>query len=209
MSGPASTAGGPSRPAEQTGRVRKTAPSAGRAAVETVVISVAVGLLVGVAWRLIAPEVVVEVTDGNTALLPLEARRLFTVDAWFAILGGVAGLLVTLVMFTRHRHRHRPLATLAGLVAGGVLGSFVAWRLGRLLGPEPLDQRVADAADGARLPLQLDLEATGVLLVWPVVAVVAVLVITALSDDHTPWRRPRPDAAPISPDDRSEPWSPL
>jgi len=169
--------------------------------------SVVVGLLVGVAWRLIAPEVVVGVSDGNTALVPLEARRLFTVDAWFAVLGAVAGLLVTLVMFTRHRHR--PLATLAGLVAGGILGSLVAWRLGGVLGPDPLDERVADAADGARLPLPLDLEATGVLLVWPVVAVVAVLVITALSDDHTSWRRPRPDAAPISPDDRSGPWSPL
>jgi hypothetical protein len=154
--------------------------------VELLVISLLVGLVVGVVWRLVAPEVMVEVSDGRTALIPLQARRLFDVDAWFAILGACAGAALTLVMFTRHRHL--PVTALTGLVAGGVLGSLVAWRLGALLGPGAMAPRVADAADGAQLALPRDLEATGVLLVWPVVAVGIVLVLTALTDDRTQFR---------------------
>jgi hypothetical protein len=91
--------------------------------------------------------------------------------------------VLTLVMFTRHRHL--PVTALTGLVAGGVVGSLVAWRLGALLRPGALAPRVEDAADGPQLALPLDLEATGVLLVWPVVAVGIVLVLTALTDDRT------------------------
>jgi hypothetical protein len=151
--------------------------------IELLVTSLLVGLVVGVVWRLVAPEVMVEVSDGNTALVPLQARHLFDVDAWFAILGACAGAVFTLVMFTRHRHL--PVTALTGLVAGGVLGSLVAWRLGALLRPGALAPRADDATDGVQLALPLDLEATGVLLVWPVVAVGIVLVLTALTDDRT------------------------
>jgi len=185
VSEPAHTSDGPPL-AKHAGRALPAAPDSRRVTVELVVTSLLLGLVVGVVWRLVAPEVMVEVSDGNTALFPLQARRLFDVDAWFAILGACAGAVLTLVMFTRHRHL--PVTALTGLVAGGVFGSLVAWRLGALLGPGALAPRVEDAADEAQLALPLDLEATGVLLVWPVVAVGIVLVLTALTDDRTRFR---------------------
>jgi hypothetical protein len=182
VSEPAHTSDGPPL-ARHAGRARPAAPDSRRVTIELLVTSVLIGLVVGVVWPLVAPEVLVEVSDGNTALVPLQARRLFDVDAWFAILGACAGAVLTLVMFTRHRHL--PVTALTGLVAGGVVGSLVAWRLGALLRPGALAPRVEDAADGPLLALPLDLEATGVLLVWPVVAVGIVLVLTALTDDRT------------------------
>ena len=204
MSGVSESA--PPDAAQRTGRIRKTAPSARRAAAETVIVSLAVGLVMGVVWRAVAPEVVVEVSDGDPALFPLQARRLFGLEASFAVLGAAAGMLVALVMFTRHRHR--PLATLTGLASGGVLGSIVAWRLGALLGPGSLEGRVDGAPDGTLLPLPLELRATGVLLVWSVVAVVVVLVLNALVEDRTLWRVSTQGRAPVRTDDRSVRSSP-
>ena len=185
MSESARTSDGPPQ-ARHAGRARPAAPDSRRVTVEVVVSSLLVGLVVGVVWPLVAPEVIVEVSDGNTALFPLQARHLFDVDAWFAILGACAGAVLTLVMFTRHRHL--PVTALIGLVAGGVLGSLVAWRLGALLGPGALAPRVDEATDGAKLVIPLDLEATGVLLVWPAVAVMIVLILTTWTDDRTRYR---------------------
>lgn len=204
MSEPAHTSDGPPL-AKHAGRALPAAPDSRRVTVELVVTSLLLGLVVGVVWRLMAPEVMVEVSDGNTALFPLQARRLFDVDAWFAILGACAGAVLTLVMFTRHRHL--PVTALTGLVAGGVFGSLVAWRLGALLGPGALAPRVEDAADEAQLALPLDLEATGVLLVWPVVAVGIVLVLTALTDDRTRFRVGSASGGLVSRGGRSGPSS--
>jgi hypothetical protein len=189
VSDPADTADVP-RSAEPTRRSRRTTPGARRAIVETLVVSLIVGVVLGVVWRLVAPEVEVVVSDGQPQPLPLEVRELFGVDAWFAILGAVTGAVVALVMFTRHRHR--PVAALVGLATAGVIGSIVAWQVGVLLGPDALGPRVAEASDGDRLALPLDLDATGVLAGWSIAAVVVVLVMTALTTDQKRANRPDP-----------------
>jgi hypothetical protein len=190
------------QPADRT-RPHGAGPAARRVVAETVLISVALGLAVGLVWWLVAPEVSVGVRSGQSVLIAAEARNLFGVDVSFAAVGAVAGLLLGTAMFARHREH--PTAVLVGLVLGGVVGSLVAWQVGSALGPGPLGERTDGAADGVTLPIPLDLEATGVLLFWPITAVVAMLVLGALTPALQPPHRSPGDA--ISPGDRSEPSS--
>jgi hypothetical protein len=176
--------------------------AARRVVAQTVLISLALGPVVGLVWWLVAPEVSVGVRGGQSVLNAAEVRKLFGVDASFAAVGAVAGLLLGAVTFIRHREH--PTAMLAGLVGGGVVGSLVAWQVGSTLGPGPLGERTDGAADGVTLAVPLDLEATGVLLFWPIVAVVATLVLgAALTPRLPPRHRSHGDA--VSPGDRSEP----
>lgn len=190
---------------QPAGRIRPhgAGPAARRVVAETVLISVALGLAVGLVWWLVAPEVSVGVRSGQSVLIAAEARNLFGVDGSFAAVGAVAGLLLGTAMFARHREH--PTAVLVGLVLGGVVGSLLAWQVGSALGPGPLGERMDGAADGVTLPIPLDLEATGVLLFWPIAAVVAMLVLGALTRPLQPRHRSPGEA--ISPGDRSEPSS--
>ena len=58
--------------------------AARRVVAQTVLISVALGLVVGLVWWLAAPEVSVGVSGGQSVLNAAEARKLFGVDASFA-----------------------------------------------------------------------------------------------------------------------------
>jgi hypothetical protein len=64
------------------------------------------------------------------------------------------------------------------------------------LGPGPLGERTDGAADGVTLAVPLDLEATGVLLFWPITAVVAMLVLGGLTSPLPPRH---PEDRPGSP----------
>lgn len=186
---------------EEGTRRHRTAGAARRAVAETVLGSVAAGLVAGLVWWLVAPEVTVGVRGGQSVLITAEARGLFGVDASFGLVGAVTGLLLGVVMFIRHREH--PTAVLAGLVLGGVVGSLVAWQVGSTLGPGPLGDRTDGAADGVTLAIPLDLEATGVLLFWPIMAVVATLVLGGLASPLPPRHRALGDA--VNSAERSEP----
>ena len=153
-------------------------------------------------WWLVALEVSVGVRDGQPVLIPAEARNLFGVDVSFAAVGAAAGLLLGAVMCTRYRAPDRPARWSCARRRRWV--SLVAWQVGSTLGPGPLGERTGSAADGVTLAIPLDLEATGVLLFWPIVAVVATFVLgAALTPRRPPRHRSHGDA--VSPGDRSEP----
>lgn len=184
-----------------TGRrgARGRPPSTRRVIVETTLVCLAVGLLGGVLWRALAPQFSVEVIAGQLQPAGPVGESRFGADAWFAAMGIVAGALIALAMFTRHRHR--PVETIAALALAGLVGSVVAWRVGLLLGPEPVPAELEEVADGTSFEFPLALGATGVLLAWPIASLVCVLAMTLLGD-HRPG-----DDAEVSRDDRFEPWS--
>jgi hypothetical protein len=152
----------------------------------------------------LAPRFAADVVAGELQPAgPLGESR-FGADAWFAIISAPAGVLIALVLFTRHRHR--PVLTVCALAAAGFIGSVVAWRLGILLGPDQVHDALVDVADGTRLDLPVGLGASGLLFCWPIAAVVTIIATCLLGDDQSRWR-PAAGESAVSRADRSEPWS--
>jgi hypothetical protein len=149
-----------------TPQPRRGGSKALRAVLAAVAVCLSLGLLLGVAWWLVAPTPLVVVRDGAAFLANPESSAFIAADGWFAVLGILAGLLSADLVFRPYRQRG-----VAALIAGGVLASVVAWRLGHLLGPDELAARAGAAADGMTIEGPLQLRALGVLLAWPIAAV--------------------------------------
>ena len=171
-------------------------PGPRRVVVECLLAALVFGLLAGVAWYLLVPDVTVSVgDDGEPRLGTAAASGVFAYDAWFMVVGSISGLLLGAVLFTRHR-RESVVAAVAVAVSG-LVGSLVAWRVGVLLGPEPVEARATALDNGGTLTLDVGLEAYGVLLAWPIAGLVAVLAVSAWLDDRAPVSsRPPPPPPP-------------
>jgi hypothetical protein len=149
-------------------------------------IALVLGLVVGVVWVWVAPDVLLRAGTDGAYLDELEGGRVFARNGWFAVLAGAAGVIVALLGWVRHRHTPVPLVI--GLAISGLLGSIVAWRLGVAVGPESL--AVQQETLGGDQPLQapLRIDAPGVLLAWSVLSIATVFVL-ALFQRH-PRRQP-------------------
>ncbi len=173
-----------------------------RTAVLVAVSSMLAGVPVGVVWWLLAPlPQVVKRSDGIYRAGEGDESSV-AADGWFALTTLVAGVLVALVVYLRTRPGR--LGPLLGLVAGGVLGSVVAWRTGAMLGPDSLVSTAAGLKVGARFEGPLDLSAYGVLLAWPLGAVITYFAVAAGAEVTAD----EPDLEPISPVDPTEPYEP-
>jgi hypothetical protein len=156
-----------------------------RIGVVTTVVIALLGLPAGPVWRLISPREHyvkyggVAIPDGSTPI---------GIDGRFAVIGLVLGLACAVVAYLlAGRLTELPLAV--GLAAGGVLGSLIAWQLGNWPGRSTFEHAAHRAADGTALTGPPDVQAHGVLLVWPLVAVV---VFGLLDAADVAKRAPRP-----------------
>lgn len=148
------------------------------------------GVALGVAWWLVAPVARFEERAGTVVQLGQGSETAVAADGWFAVcaavVGVIAGLLAALLV------RRDRLVALLSLTAGGVLGSVLAWQLGELLGQAPVEARPGALEDGARVVGPLRLSALGVLLTWPMTAVMVFFGAVAGLDaaDHGDPARP-------------------
>jgi hypothetical protein len=133
------------------------------------------GLVVGVLWVWLAPDVLLRGGADDAFLDELQGGRIFARNGWFAVLAGAAGVVVAFVGW--FRHRDTPVPLLVGLAISGLLGSVVAWRLGVAVGPDSLAaQREALGGDQPlQAPLRID--APGVLFAWSVLSIATVFVL--------------------------------
>ncbi|MEU1176181.1 DUF2567 domain-containing protein [Streptomyces sp. NPDC005820] len=158
------------------------------AAVVTVAVAVA-GALLGVLWRYLAPSVplVGDVVNGGWVvyLKDTEGEQAIGVDGTFTLLALAFGAVSAAVVFAWRRRGGVPLVV--ALLAGGLLGSLLAWRLGVWLGPgSDVIAQAKAAGKGVTFSAPLKLGAHGALLAWPFAALVVHLGLTALFGPRDP-----------------------
>jgi hypothetical protein len=134
-------------------------------------------LVVGLLWWALAPVPRVVTRAAGIFLVGGETEVAVAADGWFAACSATAGLVAALVVFARMRRAR--LGPLLGLVAGGLIGAVVAWRLGVLLGPGDPQETAKGLAAGTQFDGPLKLSARGVLFAWPLVSTVAYFALTA------------------------------
>lgn len=149
-------------------------------------------------WWVVAPlTLVVKRPDGLFRAGGEADESAIAADGWFAVLALATGILVALVVHLRTRPGR--VAPLIALAVGGLLGAVVAWQLGRLLGPGALEATARGLPDGARFHAPLDVSAYGVLLAWPMGAVITYFAVAAGAESSASAADEAPDAAEVSP----------
>jgi hypothetical protein len=139
------------------------------------------GLVLGVAWRLLAPLARAQVVDGGVYLNGHQELQVAQ-DGWLTILLALTGVLVATVQAVRAREP-QPLRAVAALL-GVALAGVVAWRVGQWLGPQSLRRQVAAGSQHPVTPLELRTGA--VLLVGPLLFAITrcLAAIFSSGDQH-------------------------
>lgn len=138
------------------------------------------GLLVGVLWLWLAPRVMLVASTDAIRYVDPEGEQRAGADGVFALLALAAGALTALVAFLLTRRRGGGIAVAVGLATGGLAGSVVAWQLGMKLGPSTdVIANAKRAGQGVDFSAAIELGAPGALLVWPMTAMVVLLILSA------------------------------
>ncbi|MFD9127731.1 hypothetical protein [Kitasatospora sp. NPDC059571] len=138
------------------------------------------GVVLGLLWLWLAPQVGLIVKGDQLLYADPEGEQRAGADSVFALLAFGAGLFSALAAFLLTRRRGGGIAVAAGLAVGGVAGSLIGWQLGVRLGPtSDLVGRARQLGEGGRFSAPLELGAHGALLVWPITAMVVLLVLSA------------------------------
>lgn len=164
-------------------------PSRRRGAVVTIGGFLVLGLVVGWLWSVLAEPAAYSVTRDGAVMGETEAANQFGVNVAFAWLGALVAVLwggICAFWFAGHGWPH-VISTLLGALAASAL----AWRLGILFGPPPPEPVVKAAEVGSKVPMQVRVDSYGVLLAWPIAALIGLLVVVTWiapndGDDVTP-----------------------
>jgi hypothetical protein len=138
--------------------------------------SLVAGLVAGVAWRYLAPLVqgVVSITDGERSAFYAnpETKGFVGQDGVFAICGVAAAALLAGAAFLWFRKR-APIGAGLALGGAGIGAAYLASWFGTWLGPGrgSIVASAQNVPNNGTFDLPLRLSATGVIWLWPAVAV--------------------------------------
>ncbi|ROR92016.1 hypothetical protein EDD33_2897 [Nocardioides aurantiacus] len=136
--------------------------------------SLAAGVVGALVWWQVTPLPQATATPDGPALTARELAGQVAVDGWFAVVAAVLGLVSGVVLLAWRRRD--PLLSVALVVLGAALAAQVATRLGGVLGPADPATVLDGRAEGAQAPLQLALQAPGLVWVWPAAAALGALL---------------------------------
>lgn len=160
-----------------------------RAALLVVLGCVLLAAPVGLLWAALTPRVQVTSQDGAVSVPDPTTSAFIATDGVFLLVVLVVGLVVGLAAALAGRRR--PFGTVLGLALGGLLAAELARRTGALVGRDQAEALLAAGADGAfELPPRV--RSWPVLVGWPVAALVAHAVVTAVPLGQVWWRRNNP-----------------
>jgi hypothetical protein len=147
--------------------------------VPLVVLAVA-GVVAGLVWPFLVPDVQLRMTEvGPYPASEQDAGLLASMDGWYAVLGGGAGVMLGAVLGTVYL-RHG-LVTVFALLVGGLVAAVVSFVTGSLVANGAVVLRwEPDLPMGALAPAPLTLRAWGFLLVWPIAALMPLLPLAWL-----------------------------
>jgi hypothetical protein len=149
--------------------------SVGEDAIAFAVVTAAGVLLafgVGALWRAFAPAVLAVVEQGGVYYAAPEGKTFIARDGWFAAFACLAAVLLALFAFLRHR-RVGGLGAALALAVGGIAGGYLAAWFAAVVGPGggSIPAAAHGVPDGSSFELPMSLRATGVIWLWPAVAV--------------------------------------
>ena len=140
------------------------------------------GITAGALWYWIVPLPTYAVTsEGFAATSERGLADYVAGDAWFVLIGLVLGVVSGLLCWRWFGGLGWPVVPLA--VAGSLTMGLLCWLVGWLLGPGPLEQRVAAAHSGEVLAIELTVRGPVALLVWPFAACLVLMLLSALTAD--------------------------
>lgn len=143
-----------------------------RACVVIALIAVVLAFPVGALWRWISPPVLGVYSQHVAYYAAPEGKTFIARDGWFALLASIAAILVSAFAFVRYR-KGPSAGAAVGLAGGGLAAGYLAAWFGAYIGPGQgsAARAVAHVADGSTFDLPLTVRATGVIWLWPAVAV--------------------------------------
>jgi len=155
----------------------------------TVVIDL-VGVLVGVLWWWWSPVAEIKVSADGAYFVNPVPHEFIAADIRFALLSGLFGVAVGLVVHRVLRGNDR--GAVALLALNGTLAALIAWQLGEHLGHVDLEA-LKHSPVGTVSPVSLELTALGFLVLLPVSALASWLTVDLWGD----FRR-RGDPPPLA-----------
>jgi hypothetical protein len=141
------------------------------------------GVASGIVWLLLANPAEWEVTDDGIILTEEGAKGRFGVIVTFVLIGIVVAFLGGLIAGLRLRGIGWllvPASAVAALLAG-----VIAWQIGAVFGP-PDPASVTGTSVGDKIPQQLAIDTFAPFLVWPIFALVGVLLAVYSAGDAGP-----------------------
>ena len=157
-------------------------------------------VLAAVVWWQLTPLAEYTRTADNAQMDEQELGRQVAADGWYVVIAAVGGLFSGIMLLSLRRRD--PVATVLLVVLGSLACAWVMLRVGLWLGPADPKSVLPHAAVGSKVPLQLEPKATGVVLVWPVMALVGAIGVIWGTDDV---RAARPAPSGSEPEGLADP----